>query len=264
VVKPVDGSASWDVKLVTDEAGLLEALEQHRRRETYGRGVRPKGLVLIEQYIEGALWSAEGFSNNGDVDIWGYSDRILGPPPHFVEIELTFSAECPDARAAEFVQAVLKATRYDFGPFHVEFIASPSGPQLVELNPRIIGAGAHTCLDLACHASVVDSVMARFLLREPGDLTPTRASTHREIFVDRLGIVTQVRGAHQARMLPGVHAVEIRARRGSEVRPPTSNSDSLGFIITTGSTARLSAGRAREAASMITVEFGKMPLEFRT
>ncbi|NEE42773.1 ATP-grasp domain-containing protein, partial [Streptomyces sp. SID7982] len=140
VVKPVDGASSWDVALVRDEKAVRELAARHLSR-AYGRRVRPQRRLLFEEVLEGPLLSAEGFVDERGVHVIGYSDRVMSAPPHFVELAVRFSTERPFPEADTYVATTLSALDYDFGAFHLEFILTTDGPRLVELNPRMVGAG---------------------------------------------------------------------------------------------------------------------------
>lgn len=254
IAKPVDGSGSWDVVRVSDEAELAAAAERHAARHTYGRGVAPRHELLLEQELRGPLFSAEGFVAGDDVELWGYSDRDLAEPPLFYETGSTFSGELPHPGAPAFVREVLRASGYDLGAFHLELIVTADGPRLVELNPRLIGGGAHQCVNLACGGvDVVEHVLRR-LLGEPGALSAVAASTLRDVYPPRAGRVTRVAGLERARSSAGVRRVELRCSPGDEVRDPRSNSENLGYVLTEGPDARSARERAERAAAQLQLE----------
>ena len=134
VVKPVDGVASWDVALVTSDQEVQSLARRHLRRE-YGRNVRPRRRLLFEEFFDGPLYSAEGFTGPDGVRILGYSDRVMSPPPHFIELAVRFASTPPFPDARAFVESCLKALGYDFGAFHLEFILTPAGPGWSSLTP---------------------------------------------------------------------------------------------------------------------------------
>jgi biotin carboxylase len=255
VVKPVDGSASEDVRRVENTQELELAVAAHRSRSTYGRGVAPKHVLLFEEELEGPMWSIEGFSRDGGPAIWGYTDRILGDPPFYVERSCTFSAERPHPEIDGFVRRVLEATGYDFGPFHLEVIVTDEGPQVVELNPRLLGAGVHDCVSLTCGADVVEEVLKCYLGESRGDLPPPRgAGSLRLLYPERAGTVVRVEGADEAQSLPGVKLVDLRVREGDRVNDPRENGDSFGHVIAVGETREEAVSRAAAAEERIRLQ----------
>ncbi|HEV2756750.1 MAG TPA: ATP-grasp domain-containing protein [Actinomycetota bacterium] len=255
VVKPVDGLASWDVVRVADDRELEEAVRAHRERALYGGRVEPKHVLLLEEELRGPLTSAEGFVDGDEVEIWGYSDRVLAGYPYFVEVRSTFSADRPCAAADDFVRLVTKAAGYDFGAFHLELITTGDGPRLVELNPRLIGGRAHLCLDHASGSDSIAYVLGRYL----GESTVApprarRASTMRDLWVEEDGVVEAIVGAEEAAAVPGVEDLQLWVEPGAEVARPTSDGDLIGHVITSGESGRESAAVAERAAALIRVE----------
>lgn len=254
IVKPIDGGASWDVMRIHNDAELQQLVRLHLSRKVYGRGIKPKHVLLFEEEIQGPLWSVEGFSLNGEAKIWGYSDRVLINPPFFVEASTTFSRSVPHPDMPRFTNALLAALKHDFGPFHLEFILSPEGPMLVEFNPRLIGGRAYHRINLSCDTDVLQYIMLYFLGETPGELIPVRASTQRDIYTPREGILTAVRGVERVEAMPGAVEMAWRAQIGDRVVPATSNDDMLGYIITVGATLEESSQRAEEALCLLEIE----------
>lgn len=254
IVKPIDGGASWDVMRVHNDDELQELIYLHWSRKVYGRGVKPKHVLLFEEEIQGPLWSVEGFSLNGEAKIWGYSDRGLINPPFFVEASTTFSRTVPHPDMPRFTSALLAALNHDFGPFHLECILSPEGPMLVELNPRLIGGRAYHRINLSCDGDILKYILLYALGRTPDELVAVRASTQRDIYTSREGILTAVGGVEKVEMLPGVVEMAWRAQIGDRVVPAISNEDMLGYIITVGETLEESSLRAEEALRLLEIE----------
>lgn len=254
IVKPVDGSASWDVMRITNDAVLQEAVRLHLARREYGRKVQPKHLFLFEEELQGPLYSVEGFSVNGEAIIWGYSDRLLINPPFFVEARTTFSGVMPHKDVPNFTNDILVATRYDFGPFHLEFILTEAGPRLVEFNPRLIGGRAYYRMNLCSNDNVVTYIMRRYLGETPGEFTPFRASTQRDIYAPQEGILKAIRGVERAQELPGIVEVSLRVDVGDRVMPAKSNSEMIGHIITVGKTPEEAGQLAELALSQLEIE----------
>lgn len=254
IVKPIDGGASWDVMRVCSDAELQEILYRHLARKEYGRKVKPKHIVLFEEEIEGPLFSVEGFSLNTEAIIWGYSDRVLSNPPFFVEACTTFSSVVPHPGVPQFTRDVLAALRYDFGPFHLEFILSQDGPRLVEFNPRLIGGRAYHRINQCCNANVLAYIIQRYLGETPDELLPFRASTQRDIYTPCEGILMAIRGIEKAQAQPGLIELSWRLQIGDRVVPASSNDDLLGYIITVGSTAEESAQHAEQILSLLEIE----------
>ncbi|WP_113703268.1 ATP-grasp domain-containing protein [Nonomuraea lactucae] len=126
VVKPREGVASEDVMLV--ESDLAGAVAGIRRR-------RPGETLVVEEYLEGPLRTLETLGDASGVRVLGGFETTLGPLPHFVEERLDWSPARPDGH----VLAALRALGVGFGACHTEYVVTPAGPRVVEVNYRVIG-----------------------------------------------------------------------------------------------------------------------------
>jgi hypothetical protein len=126
VVKPREGVASEDVRLV--ESDLAGAVADVRRR-------RPGEALVVEEYLEGPLRTLETLGDGSDLRVLGGFGTTLGPLPHFVEERLDWLPDGPH----EHVLKALEALGVGFGACHTEYVVTPEGPRVVEVNYRAIG-----------------------------------------------------------------------------------------------------------------------------
>ncbi len=253
VAKPVDGASSWDVELVWDTTQTRELARRHSVR-AYPRGVRPQHRLLFEEYVEGPLFSAEGIvDREGNPQILGWSSRIMSDPPHFAELAITFSATPPCAGADAFVRQVLEALGYNSGPFHLELILGEHGLRVVELNPRLIGSGAHYCLERVLGVSAMELVV-RNLLNEPWPLFHADGTaTQMYIVSDLGGVIDSAPRSNSVTSVPGLVAASMFVGVGDSVQAGArSSSDYIGWVITEGRDEGESVARARAAVAAMT------------
>lgn len=253
IAKPVDGASSWDVELVHDSAQTRALAGRHAAR-TYPRGVHAQHKLLFEEYVEGPLFSAEGVvGRDGKPQILGWSSRIMTDPPHFAELAITFSTEqpCPDANA--FAGRVLEALGYDFGPFHLEFILGRDGLRLVELNARLVGSGAHFCLEQVLGTSAMELVV-RHLLDEPWPLLRSDgAATQMYVVPEHDGVITAAPEIGPGWALAGLLAATMFVGPGDRVEAGArSSSDYIGWVISRGQDETESITRAKQAVAAVT------------
>jgi biotin carboxylase len=258
IAKPIDGSASWDVSLVHSDEQLQRIAQTHLRRTTYGRQVRPAHRLLLEEELIGPLYSAEGSVADGDIEILAYSDRRLSDPPRYYELSLVSTRIPPRPEIDQFVRDVMNATGYDLGPFHLEFIDTAEGPRLVELNPRVMGAGSHQCVNLVCGLDLVERVVCRHLRLPAPQVAEgvARAAAFTWIYPDRTGVFDGygdgvTTGVEQARSGPGVQVLEVTAHPGDKVVLPESNSDTIGYVVTVGDSAEEARARGEHALALV-------------
>jgi len=251
VVKPVDGAASWDVALVRDEQAVRELAARHLGR-AYGRRVQPQRRLLFEEVLEGPLLSAEGFVDESGVKIIGYSDRVMSAPPHFVELAVRFSTECPFPEADAYVATTLRALDYDFGAFHLEFILTTDGPRLVELNPRLVGAGVQHAMSHVMAAPPAALLISGIIGGGMPVPDITGAVTELYLTAPATGVLREARGLEAAVASDGCQGAGLYVALGDDVSSEIeSNSQYIGYVHAVGETREDSYDKALEAAGRI-------------
>lgn len=252
VVKPVDGAASWDVSLVINDHDARALAARHLGRTTYGRGVTPRRRLIFEQVLEGPVYSAEGLVDAEGVTVFGYSDRVMTPPPYFVELAVRFSTERPYPDADRYVADCLRALGYDFGPFHLEFVATPDGPRLLELNARLVGSGNQYAISRLAGTAPAAVLVAKLARQPPPTLQFTGAVTELRLTVDQTGQLMQYQGLDEAVRSPGCHAAGLYVAIGDQVsHEVASNSQLVGYVQAIGLDREDSYRKAATAAQRI-------------
>ncbi|MDL4816548.1 ATP-grasp domain-containing protein [Actinomadura opuntiae] len=245
VAKPVDGFSGIDTQRITSDTQLRAIVRRHRDRPCYGRGFVPSHRLLCEQELVGPLVSAEGTVVDGHLSVWGFTDRTLGPPPCFVETSGAFAADEPHPGLVPYVRKVLEALDYRTGPFHLEIIVTEDGPVLVELNPRLAGAGIHQAIDLTTASSCAEAVLHGYLGESAALPSPRGAACLTHLVAPRSGTLRKIAGIPAARAVPGVRGIVQKIPDGTAVQLTGSNADRLGYVLTTGTTR----ARCRQTAT---------------
>ncbi|MEU6780730.1 siderophore biosynthesis protein [Nonomuraea angiospora] len=127
VLKPREGVASEDVMLV--ERDLAGAVALVRKR-------RPGETLVVEEYLEGPLRTLETLGDASGTRVLGGFETTLGALPYFIEERLDWA---PRDGTHEHVLAALRALGVGFGACHTEYVVTPRGPRIVEVNYRVIG-----------------------------------------------------------------------------------------------------------------------------
>ncbi|RWD55901.1 MAG: ATP-grasp domain-containing protein [Mesorhizobium sp.] len=161
VVKPVSGSGSSGVRLCDSAGAAIKAFESAR-----GALLDQVDLtspdILIQQYIEGKEYSAEIIAYDGALHCLGILAKHKGPAPCFVEVGHDFPAPLPEPslqELASFATGAVSALGLKFGPSHVEFVITESGPVIIEVNPRLAGGMIPVMLSHALGTSILDMVI---------------------------------------------------------------------------------------------------------
>ncbi|BCG76179.1 argininosuccinate lyase [Mesorhizobium sp. 113-1-2] len=175
VVKPVSGSGSSGVRLCDSAGAAIKAFES-AKDVLLDQVNLPSPDILIQQYIPGKEYSAEIIAYDGTLHCLGILAKHKGPAPCFVEIGHDFPAPLPEPslkELASFAARAVSALGLKFGPAHVEFVITESGPVIIEVNPRLAGGMIPVMLSHALGTSVLDMVIGLYV----GEgFTPPRVS----------------------------------------------------------------------------------------
>lgn len=131
VVKPREGVASQQVCLVSDHAEL----EKHCAAVWKSR---PGHVLLIEEFLQGPLYTLETLGGGNELHVLGGFRVLLSPPPHFIELEAHWGTGIDSAAECDILKQIARFG-IGFGACHTEFVLTPRGPRLIEINYRSIG-----------------------------------------------------------------------------------------------------------------------------
>jgi biotin carboxylase len=259
VVKPPAESGSTGVRLVKNADELLAHYRFLASRKVNERGQPLVGSVLVEGLLSGPEFSVETVTlERGRTQVIGVTEKHLSAPPHFVELGHDFPATLETARRVALEQAVLAAldaVGFDLGPAHTEIRFTPTGPVVVEINPRLAGGMIPELVRHALGVDLLSALLDGMLGRTPR-LTPTRAETASIRFITSrsTGRLARQPSLEAARQIPLVREVTFEKPAGFTVRPPESAADRLGFVISCGEAPAQVALSAEEALRLIPLD----------
>lgn len=237
VVKPVYGSGSVGVQLVSNTTDLLAAggvLLSGTRNE---RGLRVAPGILVQQYVAGDEYSVEVFGANGRDHVIGYTRKHLGPLPFFVETGHDFPARL-DSAAEEAIRSevlrALQAVGYRSGPSHIECrLGSDGRARIIEINPRLAGGMIPHLVELARGIDLLGALIDFFAGRTI-DLAPTRdrCAAIRFLVSDRQGTIEAFHSPVSDPGGNGVDAAFVPLKPvGAKVQPPRDFRDRLAYVV---------------------------------
>ncbi|WP_426701708.1 ATP-grasp domain-containing protein [Rhodanobacter sp. Col0626] len=223
VAKPREGVASQDVRLCEDAQALQRYADAFWQRH-------PGRALLLEQRLEGPLFTVESLSDGRQTQLVGGFDVRLSEPPHFVELEARWNAVAGrDLREQALAQVL--AFGVDFGVCHSEFVLTGKGPVLVEINYRSIGDGREFLLDRMFERSWFETILELHLGKPLSPLQPTwREALVRYYVADRGGRLRRAIGATRTAMASAqIDYAPLRAE-GDNIELSHSNKDYLGRL----------------------------------
>lgn len=158
VAKPREGVGSQFVRFCEG----LDTLTAHCRDIWSDH---PGRAVLIEDYMAGELYTLETLGDGNDILVLGGFQVALSPPPNFVEIEGRWG----DWLTVEQRDALLEQIRavgVGFGSCHTEFVLTPKGPRIIEINYRTVGDHMEFMLEHTMEMALFEKIL-RLHLGEP-------------------------------------------------------------------------------------------------
>ena len=223
VAKPREGVASMDVQLCATPGDLQHYLQAFWQRH-------PGRAVLLEEFLQGPLFTLETLSDRHRTQAVGGFDVTLSEPPHFIELEARWNGPAGTRQRQQALAQVL-AFGVDFGVCHSEFVLTERGPVLVEINYRSIGDGREFMLDRMFGERWFETIL-RLHLGQP--LAPPHPSSEH-------ALVRYYVAREEGRLIHGSddqshrHGRAIAAYRrlrhdGHEIRLSRSNKDYLGSL----------------------------------
>lgn len=172
VVKPVDSGGSVHVSRVDclEEARAAVAAIHAEEGREFDRPLT--GEVMVEEYVAGAEYSADGYADGGEVRVVAVTRKLLGPEPRFLELgHLTPAPLDEDVRQelASYAADVVRAVGITTGPFHCELRLSEGGPVLIEVAARLPGGKITELMEMVTGLSLPGRVLAGLTGVDPQD-----------------------------------------------------------------------------------------------
>jgi biotin carboxylase len=236
LIKPADGYGSQNVVVLQTELDLdpfLSPLQDMlTSRADYGLGVKANDRLLVEQYMPGLVIGCDTLTQNGQHQLLGINEKLFFEPPSFAIQGGCFTPNHGQFKPIEdYVFALLDAVGFDWGATHIELMLSKDGLQLIEINPRLVGAKIPRlmgyALHRAIHSDLIDLHLGRPLTpyEQTGDVAVTRW-----IVSDKSGVLDRVECPSASD--PRISAVEILKQPGDHIRQPMDNADRIGYVMT--------------------------------
>lgn len=212
------------------------------------------GPFLVEEYLRGPEFSVETLSEDGRHQVVGITEKVLGPPPLFVEAGHVHPAPLPEDRRAAIERLTtdfLTACGYRFGPAHTEVILTERGPRIVESQARLGGDRIPRLVHLATGLDVERAIFAS-MAGTPTVVPAPTATALVHFFTFPPGRVDEVRGVAQAERLGFVDELSIRLRPGDTVPEVRDSKSRHGHVVVRGDSPE--EARAHLAEVLTTVE----------
>lgn len=265
VVKPCRSGASQGVIRADDEEQLRAAYRRLRRIvRDYGldHGGRPASMQLVERYVDGPEVSCELIVQDGEPEPFAIFEKPLPlTGPFFEETMYLTPPALPveTQRAIEEVAiAAARAIGLRQGPAHCELRLTDSGPFVVEIAGRYLGALCTWVFKDRLGEDIQPYFMKVALgekVQMPKPLPDAPATGAMILPIPGEGRLVAVYGADRARRVPGIRECITIACAGDILVPfPEQTCYPLGFLTAAGPTREAVIDSLTWAAGSISVE----------
>ncbi len=255
IIKPADNAGSRGVVLLDEKQQEEIDLEQIYE---YSKSNSRNGVVMVEEFMAGPEVSVEAMTVEGETTIITITDKLITPPPYFVEIGHSepsrLSQEIQEEIKKITFQAV-RAIRLENGPSHTEVKITESGPKIVELAARL--GGDFITSRLVPLSTGVDMVGNSVLLAagEKPDLTIKYEKGSAIRFIQgREGIISKIHIDKKIYDLKGLEEVKLYKGEGDYLSGTKSSNDRVGHVITRGDYAEEAIMIAEQALQFIEIK----------
>ena len=238
IVKPVDGFGSQNIFALRTEADLA-ALQRMpdliaAGPGVYGLGVVARGAMLVERLLDGVVIGCDTMSAGGRHVLLGVNEKLFFPRPSFAIRGGCFTSHCGQFGEVEaIVCRLLDAIGFDYGAAHIELMLTEDGPQLIEINPRLVGALIPRLVSAALGRSVhADLIDLHLTGRLPALASAPMHAVTRWFAAGKAGTLVSI--SLPPDNAPLYAGTDVVARPGDTVGPPYDNADRLGCVRTCG------------------------------
>jgi biotin carboxylase len=256
VVKPVFLSTSRGVMRADNESEFVEAVKRLDRIVSTPAVARRGGSLareaLVEEFIPGFEVAVEGMVTNGEfrlLAIFDKPDPLDGP--FFEETIYVTPSRLGQGLQRDIVETTSAATRamgLTNGPVHAELRVNHRGPWVIEVAARAIGGLCSRALRFDKGMSLEELIIRHALGENVSSIErEAQASGVMMIPIPRAGVLKEVAGLEQARVVPDVEDVIITAHITQELLPPPEGASYLGFIFSRAETPERTEAALREA-----------------
>jgi biotin carboxylase len=251
IVKPTDGAGSHGVCRIDGPEALVD-------------WPFAKGNFIVEKYLEGRLFSAEGFSQAGKHIIYGVNEEfpLHGEGPEgsnpYLECGHQMPASLTPAQYAQvtwMVERVLTELGINEGPSHTEIILTDKGPFLLETHTRV---GGDFIPEMVQRCTGIDLLSLAVgcpagIMQPPPAPIWTRGAAIR-YFTPPPGRVIRIAGVEAWRDHPGIAMIQLDLRPGDIVAPITASHDRVGFVMAICETSEMALSLCKQAVAAIEIE----------
>jgi biotin carboxylase len=258
VIKPVDSRGSRGVQRLARVKDLNAAFALAQKYS-------PSRRVMVETYLSGPQVSTESIVTRGRCHTPGFSDRnyelLEVHAPFFIENGGDLPSHLPPRiqdKVKDIVAKAAAALGVNEGTVKGDIVVHNDEPYVIELAARL--SGGFFCTREIPLNTGVDFIgcAIRVALGEtvpPEEMIPRRQQpvVQRYAF-PKPGRVVGVRGADEARRVPGIADIIVTAKAGDVIPPAGDKRPSAAMVLATGATREAALAAAQAGLAAIQIE----------
>ncbi len=257
VLKPIDGRGARGVLRLTERTDLAWAL-------AHAASQSRRGVVMVEEYLEGPQISTEGLLVEGAGTTCGFIDRNYEHIDTFAPYIVENGGEQPSAlplpaqrRVSTVAMDAGRAMGIVSGSVKGDMVWTDRGPYVIEIAARLSGGWMSTDqIPLGAGVDLIGCAI-RLALGEKVPAEDIRPRWHRGVairyFFPPPGRVATIDGAERFAGVPWVHRLGFFVEPGEVVQPITDHTKRAGFVIATGATRGEAVERAEAVVDAIRI-----------
>ena len=200
------------------------------------------------------------FSLRGEFHPLTVTDRLTAEPPAFgVALAHVWPSEAGGG-AAEVAESAVAALGIENGPTYTQLRIGPEGPQVIEVAARLGGGHdaelARLALGVDLNGLALDAALGESISPASLRAEPQVGGAVVRFLAPPEGVLQEVEGADEARVVEGVQDVRIYREPGHVFGPFLRGADRAGAVLATGESREEALERADEAARLIRFKVG--------
>jgi biotin carboxylase len=215
----------------------------------------PEDEVLLEEFIDGPQYLVETIFYKDEVNIIAIIEQEITFNKRFIITGYNLMINpAPDFYKSLkiAVESIVRCHGMKSGPCHLEMRYVNNQWKLIEINPRISGAGMNKFIQIGLGINLVKETL-KFALGQDFNIQPRYKIPcfAQYVVISKTGILEKVTGKNKAAKSPGVKAVYIKPRKGALLTPPVSMGNRYAYVIATGDSEEEAKKNAKQAADQI-------------
>lgn len=249
VIKYIESNGSKDVY-------YCNSLNSYRHYVNLLLNQYPNCIILVEEFLDGPQYIIEAVAINKKIIIEAIIEQeIVFTNNHFIITGYSLGLNYQKGFSMKLKKAVddiLELHKLENGPCHLEMRLVEDEWKLIEINPRISGAGMNQLIEIGLGYSLVEEHLKLSLNKKTNFNPRFQKNTFAEyIILDKSGVLKMITGRENVLRSEGVKYVYVKPRKGTVLTTPVSLGNRYAFVIATGDTKEYARINAKNGARKI-------------